>query len=108
MAASCMRSFSQDGQANIRTLLYPSDIQNALICSGWQISKERLIHSPKLQDGFWEVQNALELYPALQKNAFKIPPKLRHLLLAALEELKKIPADRIRPLSVYCLCAERR
>ena len=100
--------FSQDEQANIRTLLYPSDIQNALICSGWQISKERLIHSPKLQDGFWEVQNALELYPALQKNAFKMPPKLRHLLLAALEELKKIPADRIRPLSVYCLCAERR
>lgn len=99
--------FTELEQVNIRTLLYPLDIQNALACSGWQILKEGRVSSPKLQDGFWEVQNTLELLPALEEDAFKMPPKLRRMLLSAMEELKNVPAVQITPLSAYCLCAER-
>lgn len=98
--------FSAGEQANIRTLLYPSDIKNALNVSGWQLSKEKHISSPKLQDGLWEVQNALELYPFLTENACQMPDRLRQLLLSTREELAHIP--KILPLSVYCLCAKRK
>ena len=84
------RPAGQSGEGNIRTLLYPADIQRVAAAAGWQVARTGHVHSPDLQDGQWEVWAALDYFPVEIHKSTAMPPKLKELLLAQLAALESV------------------
>lgn len=101
--------YKEDNDANIRTMLYPSEIKAAVTNSGWKITNSDTIYSPDLQDGFWEVDGTVHVY-AQDIDALKMPGKLKKLLHAQVNELQSIlqetKREDIRPMPVFYLTAD--
>lgn len=88
---------------NVRTLFTPYDVQRLLEEAGWTIVHEESIVSSELQDGQWEVQNALAEY----HHRTTLPAKLESLLASQVYLLEEsIKNHPIKPMSTYALRAE--
>ena len=103
LQAACAAYSETDG--NIRTLFYLEDIISAAEIAGFTVTATDRIFSPKLQDGQWELYNALELCPGQIKEG-GMPEKLRHILTMELQQLERKRGKKIKPLSVFTLTAE--
>lgn len=98
-------SFKTSSLSNVRTMFYPNEIEKAVSKSGWFKSNSTNIYSPDMQDGIWEVGTALNFYVNEILQLSDMPDKLKHLLLAQIEELRN--SDNIKPLSIYCLISSK-
>lgn len=94
-------SFRNSGFSNIRTMLYPNEIEKAVIKSGWHINRKGSVYSPDLQDGQWEVDAAIRDYENEINSISEMPEKLRNLLFSQIAEMKSVP--EIKPMPVFCL-----
>lgn len=101
--AACAAYSETDG--NIRALFYPEDIISAVKEAGFTGIGTDRVFSPQLQDGEWEVYNALADCPGMIKKS-DMPEKLKDILRSELELLKEKRGRKIRPLSVFTLTAE--
>lgn len=98
-------SFEEKSRSNIRSMFYPSEIERAVLEGGWQLEESADVFSEGMQDGIWEASAAVHFYPDKIMNHPVMPDKLKRLLLAQIEALKK--QTRITPMSVYCVNAAR-
>ncbi|WP_052344363.1 class I SAM-dependent methyltransferase [Bacillus ndiopicus] len=99
-----IESFKLSSESNVRTMFYPKNIEKALIASGWIIDKKGTIYSPQLQDGEWEVDAVISLYPHELQQLSQMPTKLKQLLLTQIEALQDV--SEIKPMSAFCLRAK--
>ncbi|MGG0178508.1 class I SAM-dependent methyltransferase [Gottfriedia acidiceleris] len=100
-------SLKQNSESNIRTLFTPNDIKNICEVSGWNIMNETSIFSPKLQDGRWEVNKALDDFESELNNIENMPSKLNGLIRSEVKMLEEsITSNEIKPLSIYAILAE--
>lgn len=102
--ATC-ESFKMHTISNVRTMIYPSEIEKATIESGWIVTDTTSIYSPQMQDGKWEVNTAINLYPDAINQLDNMPNKLKSLLLAQIEELKSNRGNK--PMGVFGLVAKK-
>ncbi len=94
--------FKESSFSNVRTLFTPSDIKKLTAIAGWEISAERTIHSPKLQDGMWEVGMMVAKYNDEIRKLSDIPAKLKTLIESQVELVKFAQKQRkIQPMSVF-------
>jgi len=98
-------SFAPSDFSNVRTLFYPADIKRAVVESGWRIEKSEDVYSDKIQDGTWEISMVKDQYKERINEIASIPQKLKNLLSAQIDELGSV--DEIKPMSAFCLIANR-
>ena len=101
--AACAAYCETDG--NIHALFYPEDVISAVKEAGFTGIGTDRVFSPQLQDGEWEVYNALADCPGMIEKS-DMPEKLKDILRSELELLKEKRGRKIRPLSVFTLTAE--
>jgi ubiquinone/menaquinone biosynthesis C-methylase UbiE len=94
-------SFKETSRSNIRTMLYPADIEGMVKESGWSVTRTTDICSPDMRDGVWEVNETVAEYPGVIESLSNMPQRLKRLLLSQIEELKK--ETFISPMPVFCL-----
>ncbi|WOV87493.1 class I SAM-dependent methyltransferase [Sporosarcina oncorhynchi] len=99
--------FKESSLANVRTLFTPADILQITRKSGWTVTVDRVIHSPELQDGRWEVEMTLAEYEGEIDRLKQISDKVKSLLHSEVELLKAAnEKEAVEPLSVFAFVAE--
>jgi len=98
------QSYCQDARLNIRTMIYPQEIDFAVLEGGWSLEHSESLPADKLQDGIREVRTAQELCPRLI-GCSSMPENLKRLLFAQLSELDCCTTASSLP--VYCATASR-
>ncbi len=90
---------------NIKTMFYPSEIENALAACGWDITATTLIDAYDVQDALWEIDIVKDMFPRKISEQKDMPPKLKRLLLSQIHALGD--AEAAEPLPVFAVTAER-
>ncbi len=100
-------AFKESSEANIRSFFTADDIKDIAEKAGWSITKEESIYSPKLKDGEWEVDMALDFAAKEVELLQEMPAKLKRLIHSELSILQRnkelLP---IRPLSSFAFTAQ--
>ncbi len=97
--------FTHSDTSNIKTMFFPSQIENALQESGWTIERTGSTYSPEMQDGLWEVSTVTSTYPQKINSDSLMPQKLKNLLLSQINVLEA--AAEIKPMATFCVTAIR-
>lgn len=103
MLQALCESFREGSESNVRTLFYPSDLERAVTGAGFSIERTGSQFSPTLQDGQWEVDMTVSLYPQIVRSLAAMPERMKALLLAQIEALRA--AESVLPLSSFWLTA---
>ncbi|MBQ9383423.1 MAG: class I SAM-dependent methyltransferase [Ruminiclostridium sp.] len=90
---------------NIKTMFYPSEIENALASCGWDVTSTALIDAYDVQDALWEIDIVKDMFPRKISEQKDMPPKLKRLLLSQIHALGD--AEAAEPLPVFAVTAER-
>ncbi|NAP00905.1 methyltransferase domain-containing protein [Halomonas sp. MG34] len=100
-------AFKESSESNVRSLFTVEDIKDIIEGTGWNVVKEESIYSPKLKDGEWEVDMAIEFAEEELKQLPQIPGKLKELIQSEIRILQRNKSMfPIRPLSTIALTAE--
>lgn len=98
--------FKNSSLSNVRTLITPMDVQKIAETVGWKMVKETSIHSPKLQDGEWEIQHVLTNYSEELNAASDMPSKFQSLILSQIKLLDDAMRNSvIKPMSTFAFIA---
>jgi len=98
------QSYHPNRKSNVRTLIYPQEIDYAILEGGWTLEHSESLSTDGLPDAALEVQAAQELCPRLI-GCSDMPQPLKRLLFAQLSELDCCGC--VSPLPVYCAKASR-
>lgn len=80
-------SFQEEPTSNIRTILTRDELGELLSSAGWQIARQTEVPEPAVEDGAWEVANALALEEA---DLSFLPEDLEQRVRRDLDQLKII------------------
>jgi SAM-dependent methyltransferase len=99
--------FKMTSLSNVRTLFTPQDIRKIAESAGWDITAEKSINSPELQDGKWEIEQVLSNIHEELKTVENMPAKMATLIKSQINLLESaIIATSIKPMSTYTFTAE--
>ncbi|PUB11150.1 class I SAM-dependent methyltransferase [Paenisporosarcina sp. OV554] len=99
--------FKTSSLSNVRTLFTPQDIRKIAESAGWDITAEKSINSPELQDGKWEIEQVLANFHEELKTVENMPAKMATLIKSQINLLESaIITTAIKPMSTYTFTAE--
>lgn len=100
-------SCKEISDSNVRTLFTPSDVRSLTESAGWTISREKIIRSPKMQDGEWEIRKVLTDHQSeLNKIGF-MPEKYKSLIQSEIKILGELAKEKVcSPMSTYAFTAD--
>ena len=99
--------FKEDSLSNVRTLFTPDDVREAAANAGWKIKDEKIVNSPQLQDGKWEIEQTLSDYQNELNTTNNVPSKFNRLIESQIYLLETATEDiDIKPMSTFTFIAE--
>ncbi|MEN2767072.1 class I SAM-dependent methyltransferase [Ornithinibacillus xuwenensis] len=99
--------FQSETSSNVRTLFTPMDLKEIATKAGWNITHEKSIYSPMLQDGEWEIHQTLSEYHDKLINSNEMPSRLSTLIQSQIKLLEDaINKNNVRPMAAYTFTAE--
>lgn len=93
--------FSENAEANVRTLITPTDLAGIMRKQELALSTETALNDPDLQDASWEISFVNFHLKTQIIHDEELNQKTKELLLSQISEMNRLAAIRITPLNIY-------